>query len=173
MLLALGFLLLVSLVINAGITAVSTYFNERLPTNWAVVLHAINLILTFGVTFLLFALIFKFLPEINIRWSDVLIGAAITAALFMVGKYVIGLYLGTSAVGSSYGAAGSFVVLLLWLYYSTLILLFGAELTQVYAERCGNGASPGAHAVAVPRSTAGPSPALDERARGGSMQPSA
>ncbi len=170
MILALGFLLLVSLVINAALTAISTYFTNLLPANWEVVLHLSNLLLTVGVTFLLFALIFKFLPQVNIRWVDVLIGAVITAALFMVGKYLIALYLGTSAVGSSYGAAGSFVVLLLWLYYSTLILLFGAELTQVYAERFGHGASPAAGAVALPKPAVGPAPAPASAEK---LQPSA
>jgi membrane protein len=102
-------------------------------------MHAINVLLTFGVTLVMFALIFKYLPDARIAWSDVWIGAAITALLFNVGKYLIGLYLGMGAVGSSYGAAGSFVVLLLWIYYSTLILLLGAEFTRLYAARFGRG----------------------------------
>jgi len=138
---------------------------DLLPTDWAIGLylgHLVLLIVTFGVTFLLFALIFRFLPDVHIRWADVLVGAVITSALFMIGKYLIGLYLGTSAVGSSYGAAGSFVVLLMWLYYSTLILLFGAELTHVYADRYGYGAPPTANAVPLARTAAGPQPASAE-----------
>jgi membrane protein len=149
MILGLGFLLLVSLVINAGLSALGTYSAGLVPTDWAVVLHIFNLLLAFGVTLAMFAMIFKFLPAARVAWPDVWVGASITAVLFTVGKYLIGLYLGMSAVGSSYGAAGSFVVLLLWIYYSTQILLFGAEFTQVYASRPGHGflPTPGASAL--------------------------
>jgi membrane protein len=96
-----------------------------------------DIVLSAALTFLLFAMIFKFLPDVDLKWSDVWVGAGITALLFLVGKYAIGLYLGQVAVGNAFGAAGSFVVLLTWLYYSSLILLFGAEFTQVYATRRG------------------------------------
>jgi membrane protein len=100
---------------------------------------------------LLFAMIFKFLPDAKIAWHDVWIGAFITAALFTAGKFALGLYLGKSGVGSSYGAAGSLIVLLLWVYYSSQILFFGAEFTQVYANRFGSHVTPADNAVAVPK----------------------
>jgi membrane protein len=154
MILSLGFLLLVSLVVNAALSALGTYCAGLVPGGWTILLHVVNFLLTFGVTLVMFALIFKLLPDARIAWSDVWVGSAITALLFMVGKYLIGIYLGASAVGSSYGAAGSFVVLMLWLYYSTQILLFGAEFTQVYANRFGHGLEPAAHESAVPRPAA-------------------
>jgi membrane protein len=153
MILSLGFLLLVSLVVSAALSALTIWFGSLVPAHWQVVMHAANLILTFGVTVTMFALIFKFLPDVRLAWSDVWIGAAITAVLFMVGKYLIGLYLGMGAVGSAYGAAGSFVVLLLWIYYSTLILLFGAEFTQLYANRFGYGLAPAPGAMHLKRTT--------------------
>jgi membrane protein len=151
MIVTLGFQLLVSLVINAALNAVATYFDQLLPTNLNIVLQIINFAITYLVILLMFAMIFKFLPDVRLAWRDVWIGAAITAALFMIGKYLIGLYLGTGTVGSSYGAAGSFVVLLLWLYYSALILFFGAELTQVVADRFGDGLAPAPGARLVRR----------------------
>jgi len=152
LILSLGFLLLVSLAINAALSAVVAWSSNLLPANWSVGLQAANLLLTFGVTLTMFALIFKYLPDVRIAWSDVWIGASITAVLFVAGKYLIGLYLGMGAVSSSFGAAGSFVVLLLWIYYSTQILLFGAAFTQVYANRLGQGIAPapGANAIRLP-----------------------
>ncbi len=152
MIVTLGFLLLVSLVINAALNAAVVYFDSVLPTNLDIVMQIVNLLVTYLVILLMFAMIFKFLPDVRLAWRDVWIGAAITAALFLVGKYLIGLYLGMGTVGSSYGAAGSFVVLLLWLYYSGLILFFGAELTQVCANRFGYGLAPapGAHLMRHP-----------------------
>jgi len=149
----LGFLLLVSLLINAGLAAVGTYIGGMLP-NWTVVLHAVNFLLAMAVTFGLFAMTFKFLPEAKIAWSDVWIGAAITTVLFVLGKYLIGLYLGKGAVGTAYGAAGSLVVLLLWIYYSSQILLYGAEFTQLYAQRFGWGIVPTAKSEAVTKTEA-------------------
>src|SRR5690606_1694061 len=96
---------------------------------------------------LLFAVIYKVLPDVKIAWRDVWMGAAVTSLLFGIGKLLIGLYLGNSSIGSSYGAAGSFVILLLWIYYSAQILLFGAEFTQVYARTYGSKIEPGANAV--------------------------
>ncbi len=142
MIVSLGFLLLVSLVVNAGLNAVAAYFDRLLPTNFNILLQFFNFLLTYVIILLMFALIFKFLPDVRLAWRDVWVGAAITGALFMIGKYLIGLYLGMGTIGSSYGAAGSFVVLLLWLYYSALILFFGAELTQVVADRFGHGLAP-------------------------------
>ena len=130
----------------------------QIGTRWLpfadVWLTAANLAVGFLVTALMFAMIFKFLPHARPDWSDVWTGALLTAALFTGGKYLIGLYLGTAAVGSSFGAAGSFVVLLFWIYYSSLILLFGAEFTQVYAQTHGSGLTPaGRRRLAPPGTT--------------------
>jgi membrane protein len=134
----LAFLLLVSLVASAVITAANTWMTERMPIGgWG--LQIANQVLSFGLTTVLFAVIFKVLPHARPAWSDVWVGAGLTAALFTLGKYLIGLYLAQAAPGSAYGAAGSFVVLLIWIYYSTQILLFGAEFTQVYANTRGTG----------------------------------
>lgn len=121
----MGFLLLVSLVIDAAIAAI-------VPQG-AAIWEALQLIVLLGVVTVLFAAIFRFLPDLKIEWHDVWLGAFLTALMFVIGKFALGLYLGRSAVASTYGAAGSLVVLLLWVYYSAQILLFGAEFTQVYA----------------------------------------
>jgi len=113
-------------------------FERWLPFS-SVWLGVANAAASFVVTGLMFAMIFKLLPHARPAWSDVWVGAGLTALLFIVGKYLIGLYLGKASVGSTYGAAGSFVVLLFWIYYSSLIVLFGAEFTQVYALRFGSG----------------------------------
>jgi membrane protein len=134
----LAFLLLVSLVLSAAVTAVNTWMAERVPIG-GVGLQLGNQVVSLILTALLFATIFKVLPHARPSWSDVWVGAVLTAVLFTVGKYLIGLYLAQAAPGSAYGAAGSFVVLLIWIYYSTQILLFGAEFTQVYATRHGSG----------------------------------
>ncbi|MBX3065771.1 MAG: YihY/virulence factor BrkB family protein [Anaerolineae bacterium] len=137
MVLGTGFLLLVSLVISAVLTALNDYFGARLPIPVAV-WQVINFLVSFGVITLLFALIYRVLPDIYIAWSDVWLGAAITALLFTIGKFLIGLYLGHSSVASSYGAAGSLIILLLWINYSAQILFLGAEFTQVYASTYGS-----------------------------------
>ena len=102
-----------------------------------------------GLVVLLFAIMFKYLPDVQVRWRDVIVGAAMTALLFLIGKWALGLYLGSGAAGSAYGAASSLVTLLLWIYYSSQILLFGAEFTQVYANRFGAGGKPSKHAVCI------------------------
>lgn len=132
MVLAIGFLLLVSLVVSAGVAAAEKYMGNLLPMP-GFLLHLINLVLSLAVTTLLFAMIFRFLPDRRIAWRDVWTGAAATALLFSIGKLLIGLYLGKASVGSAYGAAGSLVVVLVWVYYSAQIFLFGAEFTHVYA----------------------------------------
>lgn len=137
MVLGIGFLLLVSLVISAGIAAVSTFVNG-LVGNAEVVLQIINFVVSFGFVTVLFAMMYKILPDADIQWRDVWVGAAFTALLFTIGKTLIGLYLGNSGVTSAYGAAGSLVVILLWVYYSAHILLYGAEFTQVFAKRYGS-----------------------------------
>lgn len=133
-LVATGFLLLVSLVISAGLSAAADYLRQWLAVP-PVAVAAAHSALAFAVVTVLFALIYTVLPDVEISWRHVWVGAAITALLFILGKFLIGLYLGRSAFASTYGAAGSIVVVLLWVYYSAQILLFGAEFTQVYAKR--------------------------------------
>jgi len=148
LLLAIAFLLLVSLVITAALSAAGKYLAGLIP-DLLPVAQVLSLVLSFGVIILLFALIFKYLPDVHIGWSDVWIGAAVTALLFTVGEFLIGLYLGRSSAASAYGAAGALVLLLLWVYYSAQILLFGAEFTQVYARSYGSRIVPAAGAVRV------------------------
>jgi len=142
------FLLLVSLAMEALLKGFSHYVQSVLPGGTVVAL-TVYLIFDFGVVVLLFAMIFKFLPDVKIQWRDVWIGAVMTAILFGVGKWLLGLYLGSGAAGSAYGAASSLITLLLWVYYSSQILLFGAELTQVYAARAGREFEPDEYAVRV------------------------
>lgn len=129
MILGIALLLLIALVVSAALSAITAYFAELLP---ALILHAVNLLGSFAAITFLFAIIFKVLPDVRIRWKDVWLGAAITALLFSIGKTLIGLYLGQSAFSSTYGAAGSLMVVLVWVYYSTQIFFIGAEFTQVY-----------------------------------------
>jgi membrane protein len=140
MVLGVGFLLVVSLVVSALLTAVSGIISGFLPID-AVTAHILGLILSFVFIAMLFAVIYKFVPDVRIAWRDVWIGAATASLLFSAGKFVIGFYLGQSMVTSIYGAAGSLVTLLLWVYYSSLMFFFGAELTQVYASRYGSRAT--------------------------------
>jgi membrane protein len=137
MVLAIGFLLLVSLVVSAFLSVVGTYFEGWLPVP-PVLLQAVNFVFSLVVITALFSMIYKFLPDIKLQWSDVTIGAAVTAVLFTIGKQLIGMYLGTASVGSAYGAAGSVVVLLVWIYYSAQVFFLGAEFTQVYARSQGS-----------------------------------
>ena len=133
---AIGFLLMVSLAMTAGLAAFGAWIasgSTSIPLVWAV----INLLVSMTVTTALFGLLYRSLPDVQLRWRDVTTGAFVTALLFTLGQQLIGLYLGQSSIASSYGAAGSFMVLLLWVYYSCQIVLFGAEFTRVYAERCG------------------------------------
>ena len=142
------FLLLVSLTLESLLKAFSHYVQSVLPGGIVVAL-AVYLIFDFAVVVLLFAMIFKFLPDVQIQWRDVWIGAVITAILFGIGKWLLGFYLGSGAAGSAYGAASSLITLLLWVYYSSQILLFGAEFTQVYAARAGRAFKPTEYAVLV------------------------
>jgi membrane protein len=137
MILGIGFLLLVSLVISAAISAVQETIGNAIPVS-EILLQVANLVISIGVITVLFALILKFLPDAEIAWRDVWLGAFVTAVLFSLGKFLIGLYLGNSSAASAFGAAGSLVLLLLWIYYSAQILLFGAEFTQVYANKFGS-----------------------------------
>lgn len=134
MVLAVGFLLLVSLIISAALAAGGRYVGSRLPggeTLWQVV----NLVVSLAVITFLFALIFRYVPDIRVAWRDVWMGAAFTAILFTIGQTLIGFYLGRSNIATAYGAAGSVVVILVWIYYSSLIVFFGAEFAEVYARR--------------------------------------
>ena len=148
MILGIGFLLLVALVVSTFLSAVDAYMVGLLPGAERL-LQAVSFVLSLAVIALLFAMIFRFLPDVKIAWRDVWIGAAITALLFTVGKFLIGFYLGHSSTASVFGAAGSLVVVLIWIYYSTQILFFGAEITQVYARRYGSNIVPDEHAVQV------------------------
>jgi membrane protein len=144
---SLGFLLLVSLLINGLMDAFLNHITELYPQLTVVMVYVFNLLLTFGITSLLFAMIFKVLPDALIKWKHVRIGAFTTALLFMGGKFLIGYYLGHSQLSSSYGTAGSVIVMLLWVYYSAMILYFGAVFTHVYAAHSGSRIYPNDYAV--------------------------
>ena len=148
MVVGIGFVLLVSLVLSAWLAAVGTYVGSLLPAP-ATGLEALNFVISFVVITGSFALIFKLLPDVKIAWRDVWLGAAVTSLFFTVGKFLIGLYLGKSAVASAYGAAGSLVIIVVWVYYSAQILLFGAEFTKVWTKRRGSGFVPEQTAVPV------------------------
>jgi membrane protein len=137
MVLGVGFLLLVSLVASAALAAFGGWLGTFLP-QLEIVLPVLDLVVSFGMTVLLFALIYRYVPRESIPWGDVWIGATVTALLFTVGKYLIGVYLGKSSFNSAYGAAGSIIVLLLWIYYSAQIFLLGAEFTRVFAYEYGS-----------------------------------
>jgi membrane protein len=149
MVLGVGFLLLVSLIASAILAAFGAWLESRVP-GIQIVLPLLDLAVSFGMTVLLFAMIYKYVPKETIAWRDVWVGAAVTAFLFAVGKSLIGLYLGRSSFSGAYGAAGSLVVLLLWIYYSAQIFLLGAEFTRAFAYASGShAASPGGtHALA-------------------------
>jgi membrane protein len=134
---ALGFLLLVSLVVSALLTALSNYINAYLPFGH-LILQVLAFLISFSFITLLFGAIYKILPDRRIEWHDVMIGAVVTALLFTIGKSLIGLYIGSSSMASSYGAAGSLIIVLLWIYYSAQIFLFGAEFTKVYSAHRGS-----------------------------------
>jgi membrane protein len=143
-----GFLLLVSLIISAAISAFVRYFGGMLPFS-GTVLQGINFFVSLFVITVVFAFIFKYLPDAQIRWRSVWIGALLTALLFDIGRFVLGYYLGNSQLGGAYGAAGSLLIVLVWIYYSAQILFFGAEFTKVYATRYGEGVVPAPNAVRV------------------------
>ena len=144
-----GFLLLVSLVISAGLSAIGTTLEHVLPVP-GFLLQLINFLVSFAIVTFLFAMIYKLLPDRSIQWSDVWIGASITSLLFTIGKFVIGVYLGKSDVGIAYGAAGSLVVILIWDYYASQIFLFGAEFSAVYAHVRGSKLAPSPEARMAP-----------------------
>jgi membrane protein len=148
MILGIGFLLLVSLVISALVASL-TQFVGSLFGGAEIIAHVLDLGVSFVISTILFAMIYKFLPDVRIEWRDVWIGAALTSVLFTVGKFLIGLYLGRTGVSSTYGAAGSLITVLLWVYYSSLIFFLGAEFTQVYASLYGSGVVPADHAEPI------------------------
>jgi membrane protein len=146
---SLGFVLLVSLIVNGLIETLMDQLKARFPDLTVLMLYIINLLVTFAVTSSLFAIIFKVLPDAIIKWKDVTVGSMVTAVLFMIGKFGITFYIGKSDIGSTYGAAGSMVVLLVWVYYSSIILYFGAEFTKAYAKDYGSTIRPNHYAVWV------------------------
>jgi membrane protein len=154
MVLGLAFILLVSLVVSAVLSAFGEQLGRFLPSGLsAPVLEAINFVGSLAVIALLFGAIFKVLPDAEIAWRDVAVGAVVTALLFVAGKFALGLYLGRSNPGEAFGAAGALALMLVWIYYSSMIVLLGAEFTQVWAERRGSGIVPEKNAVRVVRET--------------------
>ena len=149
LILAVGFLLLVSLVISAGLSALSEWASGYIPESLQVLFKVLDFIVSLAVVTLLFASIYKFLPDAKISWRDVWIGAAMTSVLFVIAKFGLGLYFGKSDPGSTYGAAGSIILIMLWVSYAGMILLFGAEFTQVLANRYGKKVQPADTAVST------------------------
>ena len=159
MILGIGFLLLVSLVLSAGLAALAKFWDTWFE-GWEVALQAVNFVVSFAIITGLFAMIYKLLPRCRIEWKDVWVGAMVTSLLFALGKLLIGLYLGKSGVTSGFGAAGSLVIVLVWVYYSSQIFLLGAEFTKTYAHSHGSligQRKPGAPLQAAPRDNAGSS----------------
>lgn len=141
MVLSLGFLLLVSLLLTTAIGLVEKFFGQLVPVHFVLFGEILNAVFSVVAIALLFALIFKFVPELPIRWREVAVGAVATAILFTLGKYLLALYLATAGVGSTYGAAGSLVAMVVWVYYSAQIFFFGAVFTRAYADRLGSSAA--------------------------------
>lgn len=146
---SLAFLLLVSLIINGLVEGFMDKLQEIFPQITIILVYIVNQVLILLITSSLFAIIFKVLPDAVIRWKDVAVGAIVTAVLFMAGRLAISVYIGRSNFGSAYGAAGSLVVLLLWIYFSSIILYFGAEFTKAYAVKYGNEIKPDKYAVTI------------------------
>lgn len=149
MIITLGFILLVSLVINGTLDIVLTNFSVKFPQFTVVLAYIVNLVITFVITAFIFAAIFKVLPDARIKWKHVRVGASVTAVMFMVGRFVITYYLGTNRMSSAYGAAGSMIVVILWVYYSSMILYFGAAFTHAYVICKGSRIYPNSYAVWV------------------------
>ena len=145
--LVIGFLLLISFMVTAAISAMTNYIRTVLPDFLVYLSYALDFSLSVGIITVLFALMFKYLPDVKIKWKTVWTGALLTALLFVIGKFLLGLYFGHAEPGSTYGAAGTIVLILLWVSYSSLILFFGAEFTYVYANRYGAGIEPSDIAV--------------------------
>ena len=167
MILGVAFLLMVSLVLSAALAALGKWWGPA----FGVLAHGVDILVSFGLVTVVFALIYRFIPRVHVAWHDVWLGAAVTSLLFAIGKFLIGLYLGKASVASTFGAAGSLVVLMIWVYYSAQIFLFGAEFTWVYAHRLGSrrgeprprpasSTQAPAEPSAVPRHRSYPQPAL-------------
>lgn len=148
---SLGFILLISLLIDAGVAILGNYLSEIVPWLSKALLHVLNIVITLGLSTLVFMILFKVLPDVKIKWKVTLVGGIITAILFSIGKFLIGIGLGNSDIGSMYGTAGSVVIVLLWVFYSSIILFLGAEITQQYAEHIDKEIKPVKHAVFVER----------------------
>ena len=157
MVMALAFLLLVSLIVNAGLAATGKFFEQYLPGG-EIVWQIVNFVVALAVTALLFALIFKVVPDVILRWKDALVGGMFTALLFALGRFALAMYIGKSSTTSSFGVAGSLVALVLWVYYSSQILFLGAEFTQVYSRKYGGKVRPNEHAVPAKNSREGELP---------------
>jgi membrane protein len=140
MVMGVGFLLLVSLIFDTVLAAMGEWIGARI-TGGESLLHIVGLVVSFALITVLFAMMFRFLPDTRVEWRDVWLGAAFTSLLFVLGKFALGLYLGKGSVGSAYGAAGSLVIILVWVYWSAQVLFFGAEFTQVYARKHGSKAA--------------------------------
>ena len=149
LIISIGFLMIVTLIVNGAIEALMDVIRQRFSSIAEVLMYVINLVVSFFVISVLFGIMFKFLPDAKIKWRHVRSGAIFTAILFMVGRYLIGLYISQTATESTYGAAGAIVVLLVWIYYSAVILYIGAEFTQVYTEAFGGRIEPAEYAVHV------------------------
>jgi membrane protein len=146
---AVGFLLLTSLLVSAGLAALDKYMGQAFP-GVAIIWQALNVLVSLGVISVMFAMIYKLLPDVDLTWSDVWVGGLVTAGLFTLGKFLIGLYLGTNTLASSYGAAGSVIVLLVWVYYSAQVVLLGAEFTREYVKEFGRKPPPSEFATKDP-----------------------
>ena len=144
MVLAIGFLLMLSLILSAVVSALSKYRTDFLPGS-AILWENLDFIVSLGLLTFLFGLMFKYVPDVKIAWKDVLVGSVITAILFLFGKFLLGVYISKGSLGSAYGAAGSLVVFLAWVYYSAQIVLLGAEFTQVYSRLYGSKIRPRKH----------------------------
>lgn len=147
LILSIGFLLLISLVLTTALTAFSAWINTHLPDFMLFLFRFINFIVSFGIVSVLFALMFRILPDARIKWRDVWIGAIVTALLFTLGKFGLGVYFGKAEPGSTYGAAGSIILVMLWVSYSCMIVFFGAEFTKQYATHLGRGIEPSKDAI--------------------------
>lgn len=149
MIASVGFLLIVSLLVNSVMDLLSDRLKLYFPESTVYLFYVLNILIVFFIITLLFAIIFRTLPDGNIKWKDAFVGASSTAILFMIGKFAIGFYLGSSTVATVYGAAGSIIIILLWVYYSAIILYFGAEYTKVYAKAFGGSISPNEYSVEI------------------------
>lgn len=149
LILSIGLIMLVTLIIDAGLTILDDFLSESFPDVTLLLIKVLNVLVSFAVATLIFAIIYKFLPDAKIKWKVTWAGALITAVLYMVGKYLIGLLLGNSGIGDMYGAAGSIVIVLLWLFYSAIIFYFGAEITQQYAVMYSHKIVPKEYAVEI------------------------